>query len=306
MTRFVVSRLMQAIPVLLISTIMIFLLIHLTPGDPIQMLATPRMSHEEVERLRAIYGLDQPLPIQYVRWLGRIIRGDFGESVLSHIPVSEILWRRFGNTIRLTTTSFVISMVGGLLLGILAGVRPNSLFDFFSTVISVGGFCIPPFWLGLMLILIFSVKLHLLPAGGGDSNLHIVLPSISLGFSYLALIARMTRTCMLDVLREDYITTARSKGLLERRVVLIHALKNALIPVITVIGLQFGSLLAGATVTETIFAWPGVGSLLVESILKRDFPLIQGTLLITACSMSLVNLVVDILYGLVDPRIRVG
>jgi ABC-type dipeptide/oligopeptide/nickel transport system permease component len=302
--RYLLERLLHTIAVLIVVSVAVFLLLHLVPGDPIRMMASPLARQEDIERLRARWGLDQPLPVQYFRWAGRVLQGDLGESVRMRVPVSEMLWPRYVNTVRLTLVSMVIAVSLGLLMGILAGVARNSPFDTLSMVIAIGGFSIPPFWLGLVLILVFAVKLGLFPTGGGDSSRHIVLPALSLGVATMALIARMTRSALLEVLGQDYIRTARSKGLAERRVVMGHAIKNALIPVVTVIGLQFGVLMAGAVVTEVVFTWPGIGALMVNSILNRDFPIVQATLLVTSVTFILINLVVDILYTYLDPRIR--
>ena len=304
MLSYILGRFLHAIPVIWSVSIAIFLLLHLVPGDPIKVMASPTAMKEDVERLRARWGLDQPLPVQYVRWIGRVLKGDLGKSMRRKVPVSELIWPRFLNTVRLTVASLAISISLGLLMGILASIHRNSIFDSLSMVVAVGGFSIPPFWLGLVLILIFSVKLDLFPTGSGDSLRHIVLPAFSLGTSCMAIIARMTRSAMLEVLGQDYIRTARAKGLVERRVILTHALRNALIPVVTVIGLQFGILMAGAVVTESVFMWPGIGWLMVDGIHNRDFPVVQGALLVTSATFILVNLVVDILYGFLDPRIR--
>jgi ABC-type dipeptide/oligopeptide/nickel transport system permease component len=295
---------LHAIPILFLVSVVVFMLLHLIPGDPIRVMASPTATKDSIARLRARWGLDQPLHVQYVRWLGRILRGDLGRSMRRDIPVGDMLWPRYLNTVRLTAVSMAFSVSLGLLMGVLASVRRNSLFDVASMVISVGGFSVPPFWLGLILLLVFGVKLDLFPTGGGDSWGHIVLPALSLGLSSMAIVARMTRSTMLEILGQDYVRTARAKGLEERRVIMEHGLKNAMIPVVTVIGLQFGILMAGAVVTEVVFTWPGVGWLMVDSINNRDFPVVQAALLVTSVTFILVNLVVDLLYAFLDPRIR--
>jgi ABC-type dipeptide/oligopeptide/nickel transport system permease component len=292
------------VPVALLVSITVFLLLHLAPGDPARMLASPTAKQEDIERIRERIGLNDPLPVQYLRWLGNALTGDLGESIRSGAPVTEVLPERLWNTVRLTLASMTFAILFGMLGGILAALRPGSLPDVATMCIAVAGLSVPPFWLGLMLILFFSVRLDWLPAGGGDSWQHLVLPALSLGLASAALIARMVRSSLLEVLRADYVRTARARGLRDRAIVTRHALPNALIPTITVIGLQFGTLMAGAVITEVVFSWPGMGSLLVTAINNRDFPVVQASLLVISISFLLVNLITDLLYAVVDPRLR--
>ena len=256
--------------------------------------------------IRSSLGLDRPLPIQYLSWLGNVLRGDLGRSARTHRPVTQELRLTIPATVELTLSATVIAVLIGVAAGTTAAVRRNSIFDYSSMVVALLGVCTPSFWLGLMLMLLFAVKLDLFPTTGRGGLENLVLPAVTLGAGAAAIIARVTRSSMLEVLGMDYIRTAHSKGLSTRAVVLHHAVKNALIPVITVIGLEFGYLLAGAVVTETVFAYPGVGWLLVEAIGFRDYPVIQGALLLLALQFALVNLVVDVLYAFSDPRITYG
>ena len=304
MLRYLYKRSLHAVLAAFVATILVFLLLQAVPGDPIRVMASPAAKQEDIERLRRKWGLDQPVPVQYVRWITRVARGDFGESVRMRVPVSEILWPRYVNTFRLTILSMCIAIMAGVTIGVIASITRGSAFDTVSMVVAVSGFSIPPFWLGLILILIFAVHLGWLPAGNGDSWRHIILPSISLGIASMGLIARLTRSTMLEVLNTNYIRTARAKGLRERRILMLHALKNASIPVVTIVGMQFGVLMSGAVVTEIIFTWPGIGWLLVNGILNRDFPVVQASLLIVSVTFILVNLLVDVVYVFLDPRIR--
>lgn len=303
MLRYVIRRIVQAIPVVFLSTVFVFALLQVAPGDPVRMLASPTATEGDILRIRERLGLDEPLPVQYFTWLANVVRLDLGESVRSGVPVGELVPDRLVNTLQLTLAAMVITIVLGMAAGMAAAMRPGTWLDTIIMTTSVLGLSIPPFWLGLMLILLFSVRLDWLPAGGGNSPAHMVLPAISLGLASSALVARMVRSSMLEVIGLDYIRTARAKGLSQSTLIIRHALPNALIPTITVIGLQFGALLAGATITETIFAWPGLGSLLVQSILNRDFPVVQATLLLITIMFIIINLLTDMLYAVVDPRI---
>lgn len=305
MAQYLLQRALQAVGALFAASILVFLLLYLIPGDPIRVMASPQSRQEDIARLRARWGLDEPLPIQYISWARNVLTGDLGESVRMRVPVSEVLWPRYINTLRLTVASMAFAVTLGLLIGITASIRRGSLFDVASMVVAIAGFSIPPFWLGLLLILFFNVQINILPSGGGDSWRHLVLPVISLGTASTALIARMTRSAMLEVLNADYIRTARAKGLAQKRIVISHALRNALIPVVTIVGLQFGILMAGAVITEVVFTYPGIGRLMVESILNRDFPIVRATLLVTSATFILINLLVDMLYAYLDPRIKV-
>jgi peptide/nickel transport system permease protein len=288
--------------------------LHLSPGDPAEIMLGSGATREDLVRLRADLGLDEPLHVQYARWLGHVVRGDLGRSLWMKRPVLGEVLERLKATLLLTGTALVLSTAGGIALGVLSATRPNSLLDRLSAVASLFGASMPVFWLGIVLMVIFSLWLGWLPAsgmwapyGGGDLRdllSHLVLPALTLGAASMTIIARLTRSTMLDVLGQDYIRTARAKGLVEARVVARHGLKNALIPIVTVVGVQAGYLLGGAVLTETVFAWPGVGTLMVQGILARDFPLVQGCVLVIALSFVLINLAVDMLYGWLDPRIR--
>jgi peptide/nickel transport system permease protein len=274
------------------------------PGDPAQVLAGQMATPEEVENIRHQLGLDQPLYKQYVLFLGRLALLDLGRSARTQNPVIEEVWARLPNTLLLAVVAITLACLFGIPAGIISAVRPYSWIDYLVTSMGLFGISMPVFWLGLMLVVIFSVILQWLPAGGTGSWKNVIMPSFTLASFVVAFIARMTRSTMMETLSQDYITTARSKGLKEEVVVIKHALKNALIPIITVVGLQFGLLLGGAVLTETVFAWPGVGRLIVDSILARDYPMIQGVILIFGLLYILVNLLVDLIYAYVDPRIR--
>jgi len=302
------------VPVLLGVSVVVFLVLHLSPGDPAEIMLGSQATREDLTRLRAELGLDEPLHVQYVRWLAHVAQGDLGRSIWMKRPVLAEVLDRLRATLILTGTALLLSTAGGIALGVASATRPNSLLDRLSAVASLFGASMPVFWLGIVLMVIFSLWLGWLPAsgmfapyGGGDlGNLlaHLVLPALTLGAASITIIARLTRSTMLEVLGQDYIRTARAKGLVERRVVVRHGLKNALIPIVTVVGVQAGYLLGGAVLTETVFAWPGVGTLMVQGILARDFPLVQGCVLVIALSFVLINLAVDLLYGWLDPRIR--
>jgi len=274
------------------------------PGDPGYVMAGPHATKDQVEQIRAQLGLDKHPVTQYFIFIRNLSKGDLGTSTRTGLPVTKEIMARFPNTLLLALASILIATFFGVLTGIIAGVKQNSKFDYLSMLVALFGLSMPVFWLGLMLMLLFSIKLGWLPAVGADSLRHLILPAITLGANSTAIIARMTRSSMLEVIRLDYIRTARAKGLSEKLVISRHALKNALIPVVTVIGLQTGILLGGAVLTEIVFAWPGIGRLLVEAILSRDYPVVQGVVLVVATMFIFVNLVVDILYSYLDPRIR--
>ena len=314
MRRYVVRRLLLLVPVLLGVSVTIFMVLHLSPGDPAEIMLGSQATQADLERLRAELGLNEPLHVQYVHWLGLVVRGDLGRSIWMKRPVLGEVLGRFKATLILTGAGLVLSTVIGLALGIASAVRPNSLLDRLSAVASLFGASMPVFWLGIVLMVIFALWLGWLPAsgmfapyGGGDLRdllVHLALPAVTLAAASVTIIARLTRSTMLETLGQDYIRTARAKGVVERAVVLRHGLKNALIPIVTVVGVQAGYLLGGAVLTETVFAWPGVGTLMVQGILARDFPLVQGCVLVVALSFVLINLVVDLLYAWLDPRIR--
>jgi ABC-type dipeptide/oligopeptide/nickel transport system permease component len=302
--QYVIRRLLLTIPVVIGVSIIVFGIIRLLPGDPAQALAGVQATPEYVEQVRERYGLDEPVHVQYWSFVTSLVQGDLGQSTFSKRPVTTELSERFPRTFLLASVALFIATVVGVSAGIISATRRNSIFDNVSMFVALVGVAAPVFWLALMLQLLFSVQLGWLPATGMGSVAHLVLPSITLGMASAALMARITRSSMLDVLRQDFITTARAKGLAERVVIYKHALKNALIPVVTVLGLQFGILLGGAVLTETVFAWPGVGRLLVDSILRRDYPVVQGTVMLLAFLFVIINLVVDIIYAFLDPRIH--
>jgi peptide/nickel transport system permease protein/oligopeptide transport system permease protein len=302
--QYAVRRLLLAIPTLLGVSLLVFSIVRMLPGDPAVAMAGVHATQEVIERTRKELGLDQPFLQQYFRFLSGLLRGDLGKSIRTGRSVWTEVLERFPPTLELSLASLILATLGGVLIGVISAAKPYSFFDYTSMLAALLALSAPVFWLGLMLMLLFSVRLGWLPAAGRGSFAHLVLPSLTLAASSLALIARFTRSTMLEVLRQEYVTTARSKGLGERRVILLHALRNALIPIITVIGLRFGALLSGAVLTETVFAWPGVGRLVVDSVSARDYPVIQGAVLVIAFSFVLINLVVDLLYGVVNPRIR--
>jgi peptide/nickel transport system permease protein len=304
MFQYVIKRLLSIIPVLFGISLLLFFMLRALPGDPAQVLAGQMATPEDIEHIRHQLGLDKPVYIQYAVFLGQLAKFDLGRSARTQNPVIEEIWARLPNTILLAVVAITLACLFGIPAGIISAIRPYTFLDYLVTSAALFGISMPVFWLGLMLVIVFSVILPWLPAGGTGSWKHVILPSITLTAFVVAFIARMTRSSMLEVLSQDYTTTARSKGLMEKVVVIKHALKNALIPIITVVGLQFGMLLGGAVLTETVFAWPGVGRLIVDSILARDYPVIQGTILIFGLIYTLVNLMVDVIYAFVDPRIR--
>jgi dipeptide transport system permease protein len=333
MPGFLLRRLALVVPTFLGITLLVFALIHLIPGDPVEVLSGEHgMDPERYTRLLHEFGLDRPLYVQYFDYLWNVLHGDLGRSITTHEPVLSEFLALFPATLELSLCAILLAVAIGLPAGVLAALKRNTVLDYSVMGISLTGYSMPIFWWALLLILLFSVTLGWTPVSGRidivydlppvtgfmliDSILsgedgafksalsHLVLPAIALGTIPLAVIARMTRSAMLEVLREDYVRTARAKGLSRSRVVIVHALRNALIPVITVIGLQVGTLLAGAILTETIFSWPGIGKWLVEAIHRRDYPVVQGGILMSATIIILVNLLVDLLYGVVNPRIR--
>ncbi len=304
MWRYVAKRLALALPVLLGVSVVVFAAIRLIPGDPAQIMAGQAATQQVVAEIRRSLGLDQPLPVQYLYFLRNAVRGDLGRSRVNGAPVVEELAQRFPRTVRLAVASILVASVIGIPAGILAATRRQSWVDTLVMAVALVGVSMPVFWLGLNLILVFSVRLGWLPAFGHETWRHLVLPAVTLGAASSAILARMTRSAMLEVLGQDYVRTARAKGLAERVVVNRHALRNALIPVVTVLGLQLGTLLSGAVLTETVFAWPGIGRLLVDAVLARDYPVIQGAILLIATTFVLLNVAVDVLYGFLDPRIR--
>ncbi len=303
---YIIRRILLAIPVLIGVSILVFSIVRFIPGDPARAIAGVHASPEYIENVRREMLLDEPIYVQYYVYMRNLLQGNLGRSTFSRRPVATELRERFPNTMRLAVAAMVIASIIGVGAGIVSATRRYSLFDNISMVGALIGVAAPVFWLGVMFQLLFSVRLGWLPSGGMGSLRFLILPSLTLGLATAALIARITRSSMLEVLRQDFITTARSKGLSERVVIYKHALKNALIPVVTVMGLQFGTLLGGAVLTETVFSWPGIGRLLVDSILARDYPVVQGAVLLLAVSFVLINLVVDVIYAFLDPRITYG
>jgi len=310
-TAFVIRRLIALIPVALVVGTTVFGLVHLIPGDPVSVMLGPGASGAEVQELRQQLRLNDPLPTQYVAWLARTVRGDLGDSIVQRRPVLTVIGERLEPTIVLAVAATLVGVLLGVPFGIAAASRAGSLGDRVLMLVAVAGISIPYFWLGLMGILVFAVELRWLPATGYLSPFsegwgalrYLVLPVLALGFSQAGFVARLSRATTLQVLQENYIRTARAKGMRSRRVLLRHALRNVMIPVVTVVGLSFGVLLGGAIVTETVFGIPGMGRLILQAIQQRDYPIIQGALLLVAMFNVLVNLVVDLVYVLIDPRI---
>lgn len=304
LTVYAIRRLLATLPALIGVAVIVFLVVRLAPGDPAVLLAGEFADPETIRVMRERFGLDQPMYVQFGIFLGNLAQGELGESTRTRRPVTSELATFFPNTLELTLAAMAVALLIGIPAGVLSSVRPNSMADFIATLVALIGVSMPVFWFGLLAILIFSVQLGWFPVAGRGTLSHLVLPAISLGLGGTAILARMTRSSMLEVLNQDYIRTARAKGLVGRAVVYKHALRNAMIPVITVTGLQFGTLMAGAVLTETVFSWPGIGQLMVQSILARDYPVVQGAVLLVATTFILVNLAVDMFYGTLDPRIR--
>ena len=305
MVNFIVRRILQTIPVLFGVIVITFILMYMVPGDPVVSMVGERYDEETIHKLRKELHLDDSLPMQFVHYVSNVMRGDFGKSFITGGSVSEELLIKFPNTLILAVASMIIAIITGLTLGIVSSLKPQSILDKITMFFALAGISAPVFWVGLMLILFIGVFLQWLPPTGFGGIEHIILPAITLGLRSAAYLARLTRATMLDVLNQDYIRTARMKMLPEWKVILKHGFPNILIPIITVIGTDFGSYLSGAVLTESIFGWPGIGRYALEAILKRDFPVIQGTVLFMALMFILANLIVDIFYGIVDPRIRI-
>jgi peptide/nickel transport system permease protein len=316
MLRFVASRCVHAIPVLIGVSVIAFLILRLAPGDPVQLMLPSHATRDEIEALRASLGLDRPLATQYLLWVSQVLQGNLGKSLFTSGPVLDELLERFPNTLVLAVAAIGLAIALGMPLGIVAAARRGTALDTGSMIASVIGWSMPNFWIGLLLVIVFSVWLRWLPTGGmydimaedpgiGDLLRHLVLPATTLAVGHMAYVARFTRSSLLEALSQDYIRTARAKGLGENLVILRHGLRNSLIPIISVLGVSIGHLLGGAVIVEAVFSWPGLGSLMVHSIMNRDFPVVQGAMLFAAVVFILVNLVADLLYAAVDPRIRV-
>jgi ABC-type dipeptide/oligopeptide/nickel transport system permease component len=302
--RYFLRRVIQAIPLLILATLVVFLLIHVPPGDPVRLMMGEQSSEEKVEAVREEMGLNEPLPQQYLIFLGRLLQGNLGDSIRASRPVSELVGFALPATLELAGATVLIALLIGIPVGVIAGLRPGSIFDSLALLLALLGQSIPSFWLGLNMIVLFSLRLRILPTSGRGGIQHLIMPALALAPHLVGLIIRITRTSFIEVLREDYIRTAYAKGLHARSVIQRHAFKNALIPIITVVGLQTGALLGGAVITETVFAWPGVGQLAVNALKTRDYPVVQGVVLIAALVFVVINLLVDFLYAFFDPRIR--
>ena len=305
MIKFIIKRLIALIPVLLGVTLLVFFILDLAPGDPAKTILGEQARPEDIIALREQMGLDDPFFVRYGRYMVGLLHGDLGTSYKTGDPVGEEIGARMPDTALLAVAATIISVLLALPLGVIAAIKQNTLFGGISMFISLLGISIPVFWLGLLLILFFSVKLGWFPVSGADQGIKsLALPAIALGFQHMAAIARTTRSSMLETIRQDYIRTVRAKGLPEREVITQHALRNALIPTTTIIGLQIGSMLGGAVLTESVFAWPGIGRYMVQSIQGRDIPSVMGCIIVFAITFALVNLAVDVIYGFIDPRIK--
>lgn len=304
MSQYVLRRLVAMLPVLLLISVFVFLFIHALPGDPARMLAGEFASLEEVETVRRELNLDRPLPLQYLDFLSNIMTGDLGTSLRTGEPVADMIGRALMPTFWLSVCALGWSLLFGLLVGVISAVKRGSASDHFGMFAAVSGISMPNFWLGLLLMQLFSVQLGWFGTSGFDSPADLVLPSLKLGSGVAAVMARFTRSAVIEVVREDYIRTARAKGLIERLVIWKHALRNALIPVVTMAGLQFGFLIGGSIVVERVFRWPGLGTLLVDAINHRDYAVVQAEIMLFSVQFLLINLVVDVLYGFINPSIR--
>jgi peptide/nickel transport system permease protein len=303
MLTFVLRRLLLAVPVLLGVVFVVMLTVDLLPGDAVTLMLGEHATKDAVAKLRDHLGLDKPFFVRYLEYVGRVVRGDLGRSIQQNRPVSDELADAWPATLQLTVAALVLAAVAGIVAGVASAVWPNSIFDALARLGSLFGLSMPIFWTGLVLIVIFSLWLNWLPVGGAGSLNHLVLPAVTLALPSVAMIARMTRAAVLDVLREDYVRTARAKGVAEFWVLARHTLRNAFIPILTLLGLQSGQLMGGAVLTETVFAWPGLGRLMVKAIFARDYILLQGAVLVFALAFVVINLLVDLSYGLLDPRI---
>jgi peptide/nickel transport system permease protein len=302
------------VPTLLTASILIFFIITLAPGDPAAMRMGPEATTEQVARERERLGLDRPLPVRYARWLGDVVTLNLGRSLYTNRPVTQLISEAFPKTVQLSLSALTLSLLIGLPMGMWAALNRDRLPDFVVTGLNALGLAVPAFWLGILFILFFSVQLRWLPpSGAGPAELgfpanfrYLLMPVATIAISNLSVFARFMRSALIDVLAEDYVRTARAKGLSERIVVLRHALKNALIPIVTIVGIQFGALLGGAVVTESVFAYPGIGRLIITAILNRDYPVVQATLMLVVLIFLVANTIVDLLYGYLDPRVRLG
>lgn len=312
MTAYVARRLAQAIPTLLVASIVVFAIVHLIPGDPAVILAGPDASPAVVEAVRGRLGLDEPLWAQYLTWVGNVLQGDLGTSYLSQVPTWELISRRLPASLQLAVAALVLASVGGLVAGVVAAINANRPVDRLIVSTSALGIATPAFWFGILLILAFSLYLGVLPPGGrvpwdvgvGAALGSLALPAATLSMNAWAILTRFTRSAMLETLQDDYVRTARAKGVSRGKIVRKHALRNGLIPVLTVLGILFGRMIGSAVVVESVFTWPGLGRLLVESINNRDYAVVQGVILLLVVAFLIINTIVDLLYGVLDPRVR--
>lgn len=304
MGRYFVRRILETIPLMLVISIFVFMFIHLIPGDPARTMAGLDAEESEVEAIRQEYGLDKPILVQYFNYMKNLFTGDLGRSLKSGTPITELMFERMQSTLKLVFAGVLWAPALGIFIGVISAIKHGKLLDHVSMLVAITGLSAPGFWLGLMGIQIFSVQLGWLPSGGLDSWKGFILPSFTMGCGIMAVLARYSRSSMLETLREDYVRTARAKGQKESMVMFAHAFRNSLIQVVTILGLQIGGLLSGSVLTETVFSIPGMGRLLVDSIAFRDYPAVQGLLMLFALQYVLINLVVDLLYGVINPKIR--
>jgi peptide/nickel transport system permease protein len=312
MSAYIIRRLLQTLPVLFLFSVIVFAVLRMVPGDPAVVMLGLQATPEAVAEIRQEMGLDRSIPVQYVVWVDHVFHGDFGISWTSKQPVWKLIQRRFEATILLTFGATFVGLLIALPLGIIAGVKPYSKFGSIATTFSLLGIALPGFWLGLLLLLFFSVRVHWLPPSGYipfwedpvESIKHLILPAVTLGVGLAAPLARFVRSGMIDVMGSDYIRTARAKGLAERSIISRHAMRNGMLPVVTIFGLEFGSMLGGAVITESVFNWPGIGTLLLTAIKQRDYAMVQGAVLFISLVFILINLIIDIAYGYLDPRIH--
>jgi len=312
---FLLRRALLSVPTLLLVSVAVFSMLHTAPGDPAELLLGPFASQEQIARVSAELGLDRPIAVQFVKWFGNVLQGDLGRSYTLRLPVLQEVTRKYGATLLLAVAAVIISSAIGVSAGVVAAVKRGTPTDGFVMVLALVGLSVPVFWLGMILIVLFAVRTPLFPVGGmvtpGDGGLtdhlrHLALPAATLGAANAGYLARFVRSSLIEVLGEDYVRTAVAKGIPRRAVVLKHALRNVMVKVVTVQGVQFGYLLGGAVLTETVFSWPGIGTLMLQAILSRDFPLVQGAVLVVSVSFIVVNALVDLAYGMIDPRVRYG
>lgn len=306
MLKYIIKRVALMVPVVFLMTLIVFMIFYFAPGDPVSRIAGPNVTPEVYASIMQKYGLDQPFFVQYFRFLKSVVKGDLGVSILQDRPVIEMIRQRLPVTLEIGLLGFLITFVIAIPAGVIAAVKKNTIVDYLCMSGSLLGVAVPTFWFGMLLLYVFAYKLRWFPISGGGSIKHLVLPAFAIGLTNAAITARMVRSSMLEVLKQDFVRTARSKGLFEKAVVYSHALKNALIPIISLMGLRLGWILGGSVALEIIFSIPGIGRLMVDSILARDYPVVQGAMIVLTSSIILANILADILYSVVDPRIRYG